>query len=183
MNSLKTIQSAVLDAYKIIYIYVTIWFFHNWELNILTLKCYWSCRQGKWDEVRKNEFQELVSGRSLSTVTRFSWSEIKSHALGDVEGGQALVATAPRPLLILHVFPWFGEHTGCLSNCPTCFLGFSCGSTGPSFPVSFLNLRGFCAFNPWGPFPSFSQARLPLFMSPVWLLLSMPHSSALSSGF
>lgn len=125
--------------------------------------------------VARKEFQRAHVWEKFKHSGKIFWGEGKEYTLGDVEGGQALVATALRSLIILHIFSWFSR---------TSRLFFQTIQ-----PTSWVFLGMCWVFPLTNPFPGpsvvphlysiwfFSQARLPLYVT-LWLLLQMPQSSA-----
>ena len=122
-------------------------------------------------------------GEKFKHSGKIHWGEKKYYILGDVERGKALVATAPRSLLILHIyFSCFQENAGCLSNYPTTFLIFPRAVLGPppnqSISCIFRGFMPLCYSILFPDFPFMVSILAPTvhaskFCSIVWLLLSM----------
>lgn len=128
----------------------------------------------------RKEFQRARTGEKSKHSGKLYWGEGKCCVLRDVEGSQALVATAPRPLRTLHMFSWFWGRSRLAFTLPNLPPGFSqaCAGLSPK-GIPFLGPLGFHALIQSNPFPRFSCP----FMWPFWLPLPMPQSSVAPSGF
>lgn len=135
---------------------------------------------GSWGVLR-NEFQRAHSLEKFKCSGKIDWSEGKLQVLRKVDKGQALVATAPRFLITLHIFACLGRT--CLSNCETFLIlpGLVLGPP-PSQSLSWTSC-GSAPCSNWIHSPDFSQWETYPLWSPSWLLLYKPPSSAALSGF
>lgn len=96
-----------------------------WQINTV-----WKPELDDWTVGGENWFSQhckkgiITCGRSWSATARFIGVQGDNTSFGDAEGRKALVATALRFLIILHIFSGLGEWAGFLSNYPTYPLGF-----------------------------------------------------------
>lgn len=133
--------------------------------------------------VRKG-FQRAHAWGKFKHSGKIYCSERKEYTPEDIEGRQAVIETAPRSLIILHIFSWFSGTSRLVIQTieltPWVFPGLCwvLQLINP-FPASSGGLHPIQSHS----YPRFSQAGFHPFMSPLWLLLCMPQSSASSPGF
>lgn len=132
-------------------------------------------------KVTGKEFQGHKHGRSLNLVVRFIRMKEMLH-LWRCRGWAGSISNCPDVLPNPPVYSRFWEQAGCLSNCPTYFLGFSRSVLGPPL-IQFLSgiFWGMVPLSYPIIFAGFHLESSHLW-SPLCLLLHMAQSSAPSFG-
>lgn len=133
---------------------------------------------GSWD-AREKHFRDKGVKVEAQWQDLLGWKKIICP--GGCRGQAGSSSSFPKVLADLLYFFWVSETSRLSFQLSNLFPGFSWSCAGPSlYPIPILNLVGFCDLILSNPFPRLDPSPL---LSPLWLLLCMPQSSASSSGF